>query len=99
MQYFSEIRGEIYKNKLLAPLTWFKVGGPAEYLFIPEDKADLIKFIKQYPSHLPKMVIGAGSNLLIREGGVSGVVISMKNLNTINSNAENIYAETGALDM
>ena len=99
MQYFSEISGEIYKNKSLAPLTWFKVGGPAEYLFIPQDKADLIQFIKKYPSHFPKMIIGAGSNLLIREGGLSGVVISMKNLNKINSNGENIYAETGALDM
>ena len=99
MEYFSEIRGEFYKNKSLAPLTWLKVGGPAEYLFIPEDKADLIQFIKKYPSHFPKMIIGAGSNLLVRGGGVSGVVISMKNLNTINSNGVNIYAEAGALDM
>ena len=99
IQYFSGIRGEFYKNKSLAPLTWLKVGGPAEYLFIPEDKADLIQFIKKYPSHFPKMIIGAGANELGREGGVAGVVISMKNLNTINSNGENIYAEAGALDM
>ena len=99
MLYFSEIKGELYKNKSLAPLTWFKVGGPAEYLFIPKDKADLIRFLKKYPGDYPKTIVGAGSNILIREGGISGVVISMKNLNAIKSNEENIYAETGALDM
>ena len=99
MPYFSEIKGELYKNKSLAPLTWFKVGGPAEYLFIPKDKADLIRFLKKYPGYYPKMIVGAGSNILIREGGISGVVISMRNLNAINSSEENIYAETGALDM
>ena len=99
MPYFSEIKGELYKNKSLAPLTWFKVGGPAEYLFIPKDKADLIRFLKKYPGDYPKTIVGAGSNILIREGGISGVVISMKNLNAIKSNEENIYAETGALDM
>ena len=97
--YFSEIKGELYKNKSLAPLTWFKVGGPAEYLFIPKDKADLIRFLKKYPGDYPKTIVGAGSNILIREGGISGVVISMRNLNAIKSNEENIYAETGALDM
>ena len=99
MLYFSEIKGELYKNKSLAPLTWFKVGGPAEYLFIPKDKADLIRFLKKYPGDYPKTIVGAGSNILIREGGISGVVISMRNLNAIKSNEENIYAETGALDM
>ena len=99
MLYFSEIKGELYKNKSLAPLTWFKVGGPAEYLFIPKDKADLIRFLKKYPGDYPKTIVGAGSNILIRDGGISGVVISMKNLNAIKSNEENIYAETGALDM
>ena len=85
MLYFSEIKGELYKNKSLAPLTWFKVGGPAEYLFIPKDKADLIRFLKKYPGDYPKTIVGAGSNILIREGGISGVVISMKNLNAIKS--------------
>ena len=80
-QYFTNIKGELYKNISLAPLTWFKVGGPAEYLFIPENKEDLIAFLKQYPAEQPKTIIGAGSNLLIRDGGIPGVVISMKKIN------------------
>ena len=98
-QYFTNIKGEIYKNISLAPLTWFKVGGPAEYLFIPENKEDLIAFLKQYPAEQPKTIIGAGSNLLIRDGGIPGVVISMKKINKIAKVNEFIYAECGALDM
>ena len=98
-QYFTKIKGELYKNTSLAPLTWFKVGGPAEYLFIPENKEDLIAFLKQYPAEQPKTIIGAGSNLLIRDGGIAGVVISMKKINKISKVNEFIYAECGALDM
>ena len=98
-QYFTKIKGELYKNTSLAPLTWFKVGGPAEYLFIPENKEDLIAFLKQYPAEQPKTIIGAGSNLLIRDGGIPGVVISMKKINKISKVNEFIYAECGALDM
>ena len=98
-QYFTKIKGCLYKNKSLAPLTWFKVGGPAEYLFIPENKEDLITFLKQYPAEQPKTIIGAGSNLLIRDGGIPGVVISMKKINKISKVKEFIYAECGALDM
>ena len=98
-QYFTKIKGELYKNTSLAPLTWFKVGGPAEYLFIPENKEDLIAFLKQYPAEQPKTIIGAGSNLLVRDGGITGVVISMKRINKISKVNEFIYAECGALDM
>ena len=98
-QYFTKIKGELYKNTSLAPLTWFKVGGPAEYLFIPENREDLVEFLKQYPAEQPKTIIGAGSNLLIRDGGIPGVVISMKKINKISKVNKFIYAECGALDM
>jgi UDP-N-acetylmuramate dehydrogenase len=95
----SDLRGELIPNAPLAPLTWFKVGGPAELLFIPKDKLDLIQFFKSCPFNIPITIIGAGSNILIREGGVPGIVVSLKNLNQINNNNGVIYAECGALDM
>ena len=96
---FSDLRGELIPNAPLAPLTWFKVGGAAELLFIPRDKVDLIQFVKSCPLNIPITIIGAGSNILIREGGIPGIVVSLKNLNQINNNNEVIYAECGALDM
>ena len=96
---FSDLRGELIPNAPLAPLTWFKVGGAAELLFIPRDKVDLIQFVKSCPLNIPITIIGAGSNILIREGGIPGIVVSLKNLNQINNNNDVIYAECGALDM
>ena len=96
---FSDFRGELIPNAPLAQLTWFKVGGPAELLFIPKDKVDLIQFVKSCPLNIPITIIGAGSNILIREGGIPGIVVSLKNLNQINNNNEVIYAECGALDI
>ena len=96
---FSDLKGELIQNAPLAPLTWFKVGGPAELLFIPKDKFDLIQFVKICPSNIPITIVGAGSNILIREGGIPGIVVSLKNLNQINNNNDIIYAECGALDM
>ena len=96
---FSDLRGELIPNAPLAQLTWFKVGGPAELLFIPKDKVDLIQFVKSCPLNIPITIIGAGSNILIREGGIPGIVVSLKNLNQINNNNDVIYVECGALDM
>ena len=97
--FYFDIKGELKENYPLASLTWFKVGGPAQLLFIPENKDDLIKFIKTCPIKYPKTIIGAGSNLLIRDGGVPGIVISMKKINSVQPNNQNLYAECGALDM
>ena len=96
---FSDLKGELIPNAPLAHLTWFKVGGPAELLFIPQDKFDLIQFVKNCPSNIPITIVGAGSNILIREGGIPGIVVSTKNLNQINNDNGVIYAECGALDM
>jgi UDP-N-acetylmuramate dehydrogenase len=72
-----ELRGRIVANALLADITWFRVGGPAQLLFTPADEADLAYFLHRLPREIPVMVIGLGSNLLVRDGGVQGVVIRL----------------------
>ena len=67
--------GRLLPNELLAPLTWFRVGGPAQVLFMPEDEADLAYLLKHLSSDIPVTVVGLGSNLIVRDGGVPGVVI------------------------
>jgi UDP-N-acetylmuramate dehydrogenase len=74
-----ELRGRLLANQPLAELTWFRVGGPAQLLFMPEDENDLSYFLKHLPVEIPVTVtvIGLGSNLIIRDGGVPGVVIRL----------------------
>ena len=71
------VRGRLEANAPLADLTWFRVGGPAEVLFAPADEADLAEFLRAMPTDVPVYVIGVGSNLLVRDGGVPGVVIRL----------------------
>lgn len=71
------LRGRLVANAPLADITWFRVGGPAQVLFTPADEADLAYFLKHKPRDMPVYVIGLGSNLLVRDGGVSGVVIRL----------------------
>src|SRR5262249_40456377 len=71
------LRGRLLPNEPLAPLTWFRVGGPAQVLFMPEDGAGLSNFLAQLPSDIPVTVVGLGSNLIVRDGGVAGVVIRL----------------------
>lgn len=72
-----ELRGRLSANEPLAPLTWFRVGGPAQILFSPADGADLSYFLSRLPREIPVAVIGLGSNLIVRDGGVPGVVIRL----------------------
>jgi UDP-N-acetylmuramate dehydrogenase len=72
-----ELRGRLAANASLADVTWFRVGGPAQVLFMPADEADLAYFRKMLPKDVPVNVIGLGSNLLVRDGGVAGVVIRL----------------------
>jgi UDP-N-acetylmuramate dehydrogenase len=72
-----KLRGRLLENQSLAELTWFRVGGPAQALFMPEDEADLAHFLAQLPDQVPVNVIGLGSNLIVRQGGVPGVVIRL----------------------
>lgn len=72
-----ELRGRLAANFSLADITWFRAGGPAQVFFSPQDEADLAYFLKNKPEELPVFVIGLGSNLLVRDGGVEGVVIRL----------------------
>lgn len=77
MARLPHVRGELTENAPLAEFTWFRVGGPAEVLFRPADRDDLAAFLKGCPADVPVTVIGVGSNLLVRDGGVKGVVIRL----------------------
>jgi UDP-N-acetylmuramate dehydrogenase len=72
-----ELRGRLMANQPLADLTWFRVGGPAQVLFMPEDENDLATFMARRPKDVPVTVIGLGSNLIVRDGGVPGIVIRL----------------------
>ena len=72
-----EVRGRLLANQSLAELTWFRVGGPAQVLFTPSDEDDLAYFLTHLPGELPVHVVGVGSNLIVRDGGISGVVIRL----------------------
>src|ERR1700761_5671146 len=72
-----ELRGRLLANQSLAELTWFRVGGPAQVLFTPSDEDDLAYFLKRLPDELPVYVVGVGSNLIVRDGGMPGVVIRL----------------------
>jgi UDP-N-acetylmuramate dehydrogenase len=75
--HLPAVRGRIERDAPLAPYTWLRVGGPAEVLFIPEDEDDLAAFLKGLDPAVPVLPIGVGSNLLVRDGGVEGVVIRL----------------------
>lgn len=96
-----ELRGRITANTLLADVSWFRVGGPAQVLFTPADEADLAYFLSRKPADLSVLVIGLGSNLLVRDGGVPGVVIRLaRGFGDITSEAGNVIrAGTAAPDV
>src|ERR1700693_2659135 len=71
------LRGRLLANQPLAELPWFRVGGPAQVLFSPQDTEDLATLLAQLPAEVPVTVIGLGSNLIVRDGGVAGVVIRL----------------------
>jgi len=72
-----ELRGRLSVNEPLAPLTWFRAGGPAQAFFQPADEEDLSYFLSRLPLETPVLVVGLGSNLIVRDGGVPGVVIRL----------------------
>ncbi len=71
------LRGRLLANQSLAQLTWFRVGGPAQVLFMPEDESDLAYFLAHLAGEIAVTVVGLGSNLIVRDGGVAGVVIRL----------------------
>ena len=72
-----QLRGRLLANQVLKDLTWFRVGGPAQMLFMPEDEADLAYLLERLPSDMPVSPVGLGSNLIVRDGGVPGVVVRL----------------------
>jgi len=95
-----ELRGRLLANEPLAPLTWFRVGGPAQVLFTPADEDDLAYFLARLPADVPVYPIGVGSNLIVRDGGVAGVVIrlSPRGFGAIEAEGDTVRAGTAALD-
>ena len=73
----SAVRGRLTPNAPMDRITWFRTGGPAELLFQPADEDDLIAFLRAVPDHVPVLMVGIGSNLLVRDGGIRGVVIRL----------------------
>jgi UDP-N-acetylmuramate dehydrogenase len=95
-----KLRGRLLANESLAPLTWFRVGGPAQVLFTPADEGDLAYFLKHLPADLPLYVVGVGSNLIVRDGGMPGVVIrlSPRGFGETSVQGEVVSAGAAALD-
>ena len=102
MSDFPEIKGlkgVLTPNRVMADLSWLKVGGPAEWLYQPESDEDLAHFLKELPREVPVMPIGVCSNLIIRDGGIDGVVIRMgRGFNGIEINGQEVTAGSAALD-
>lgn len=95
-----ELRGRMLANEPLAPLTWFRVGGPAQVLFTPADENDLAYFLRHLPEEIPIYCIGVGSNLIVRDRGLPGVVIrlSARGFGEITTDGETLHAGAAALD-
>jgi len=95
-----ELRGRLLANESLAPLTWFRVGGPAQVLFTPADEDDLAYFLSKLPGHISVYVVGVGSNLIVRDGGIEGVVIrlSPRGFGQVTIDGDVLTAGTAALD-
>jgi UDP-N-acetylmuramate dehydrogenase len=93
-------RGRLSADAPLGPQTWFGAGGPAEVLFRPADADDLASFLRALPADVPVTVLGVGSNLLVRDGGVKGVVIRLlRGFTGIAVEGNEVVAGAGALDL
>ncbi len=94
------LRGRMQANAPLAPVTWFRVGGPAEALVKPSSARDLAEFLAGLPDEIPVVTIGAASNLIVRDGGVQGVVVKLaRGFNDILVEGEHVIAGAGSLDI
>jgi len=95
-----DVRGVLTPNRDLSDLTWMRVGGPADVLFQPADEDDLSAFLAALPGDVPVFPMGVGSNLIVRDGGVRGVVIRLgRGFNGISFDGDLVTAGAAALDM
>ena len=94
------LRGRLLPNQPLADLTWFRVGGPAQVLFMPEDEDDLGYCLRELPPEIPVTTIGLGSNLIVRDGGVAGVVVRLgRGFNEVSIDGFNVRAGAAVPDV
>ncbi|MEC8836709.1 MAG: UDP-N-acetylmuramate dehydrogenase [Pseudomonadota bacterium] len=94
------VRGRTTENAPLAGITWFRVGGPAEVMFRPADRDDLISFIRAKPGDIPVTMLGIGSNLMVRDGGIPGVVIRLgEGFSDVTFDGVEVTAGAGAHDV
>ncbi len=99
VDHLPAIRGQYEAFALLAQTTWFRVGGPAEVLFVPADAEDLSSFLRSKPEDIPITVIGLASNLLVRDGGIPGVTIKLgRAFNTIEADGLSLRCGGSAVD-
>ena len=97
---FPGVRGKLLEHADLSPFTWFRVGGPADLLFLPQDVEDLQVFLKTLPASTPITVLGAASNVIVRGGGVEGVVIRLTPaFGRIEIDGSQVTAGAAALDL
>lgn len=106
MKSLPRVRGKLIADADLAPYTWFRVGGAADLLFIPADIDDLAEFLAHLPSDVPVTVLGVGSNTIVRDGGIEGVVIRLVGrywADTVIAEAQSgkpvVTVRAGALDL
>ncbi|ARE40034.1 UDP-N-acetylenolpyruvoylglucosamine reductase [Rhodovulum sp. P5] len=93
------VRGALTPKKALSDLTWLRVGGPADWLFQPADAEDLADFLRALPGDVPVFPMGVGSNLIVRDGGLRGVVIRLgRGFNGIAVEGQRVTAGAAALD-
>src|SRR6202050_17719 len=95
-----KLRGRLLANQSLAELTWFRVGGPAQVLFMPDDEQDLAYALSHLPDDIPVTVVGLGSNLIVRDGGIPGAVVRLgRGFNEIAIEGLNVRAGTAVPDV
>lgn len=95
------VRGKLLPGAPLAPYTWFRVGGAADILFLPADEGDLSDFLGALPQDIPVTVLGVGSNTIVRDGGVEGVIVRLMGgyWGGVEIEGEIVRAKAGALDL
>jgi UDP-N-acetylmuramate dehydrogenase len=95
-----KLKGRLIANQPLADLAWFRVGGPAQAMFMPDSEDDLSYFLSKLPNDIPVQVVGLGSNLIVRDGGVPGVVVRLgRGFNTVTVDGTRVHAGTAVPDV
>jgi UDP-N-acetylmuramate dehydrogenase len=95
-----KLKGRLIANQPLSDLAWFRVGGPAQAMFMPDSEDDLSYFLSKLPNDIPVQVVGLGSNLIVRDGGVPGVVVRLgRGFNAVTVDGTRVHAGTAVPDV